>query len=89
MGEARECSLVGCERALRRKNKIYCSASHRVKASLFRKKQRAREDRLIRRIDSLAPIERQMLFVSVAFSLIASRPRSSPKRGSPRRVPRS
>lgn len=84
MAELRECALDGCERALRRKNQIYCSGSHRVKASLIRKKIRAREDRLIRRIDSLAPIERQILFVSVAFSLKPSRPKYRPTDPRPR-----
>lgn len=37
------CSLPGCDRPLRRKSKIYCSASHRTKAWQLRKAAKTAE----------------------------------------------
>ena len=69
MVEERLCGLPGCQMTVKRKNKIYHSASHKVKAAVLRKEKRARENRLIYRIDSLTLQDRRALFLSVAYSI--------------------
>ena len=78
MRKEEACRLARCLKPLLGRQKRYCSRSHRTLAyngrQVERKKNRARENRLIYRIDSLAPQDRRAVFLSVIHSLpISSR----------------
>ena len=53
----------------RRCRNSFLTAARRLGIKTLNKRKRAREDRLIFRLDSLAPYERQRVFLSVVRSL--------------------
>ena len=73
MRKEEACGLGRCLKPLLGRQRRYCSRSHRTLAyngrQVERKKERARVNRLIYRLDSLTPEGRRALFLSVVYSL--------------------